>query len=237
MIVHTMPQRTPEWHAQRAKCLLTASDAGQFLLKNDQRSKDARLRRIFNYLCRDCYTGGDTMLIELAEKERKALDYNLAVQRGNILESAAIATLEEVIGQKVHPVGLITTADGLFGASTDGLIGKKAIAEAKVPLPETHLSYIIEHQQTGQMIDDYLLQVHMGLAISERDTCHFLSLSMPFTNSAGETVQHPHLHIEVKRDKFTDQVGAGLAALRDQLESVKLTLSAVHRAQRGKAVA
>jgi hypothetical protein len=235
-ITHHFPQRSPEWHAERAKCLLTASDAGAFLIKNDQRSKDARRRRILDFLCRDCYTGGEARLLELAEKERKALDYNLAVQRGNAFEDDALAALAALLGQPVEPVGLITTDDGLFGASTDGLIGDHAIAEAKVPLPETHLTYILEHRETGGMIGDYLMQVHMGLAISGRSVCHFYSHPVEF-ESGGRMIRHPHLHIEVRADATTEAVRKGLDLLRSEYLAVKATLAEVFRKQVEKEVA
>lgn len=237
MIVHRFPQRSAEWYAARAGCLLTASDAGAFLLGTDKRSRDARRRRILQHLCRECYTGGDAMLLEIAEKERKALDWNLPVQRGNTFEGAALEVLASIIGQPIEEVGLITTDDGLFGASTDGLIGETAIAETKVPLPETHLGYLLDHRATGAMVPDYLHQVHFGLAISGRETCHFYSHPVPYLDAAGVERQHPILHIVVRRDAFTESLVRGMEDFRREYLQVRGDLAAIMRDQQGKEAA
>jgi len=145
MKIYHCPQGSQEWHELRAKCLLTASTAGPFLVKNDQKSKDAREKRILKFLSQDCYVYGDAWLLELREKESKSLDYNIAVQRGNAYEAEAIACFSNITGKKVESAGILTTDDGLFGASPDGLIGDDEGLECKVPIPETHKSYLLEH--------------------------------------------------------------------------------------------
>ncbi len=223
------PQKSLPWLAIRSKCLVTASDAGPYLIKNDQKSKDARRKRILQFLCADCYRYGDPFLTDIKNKERKNMECNLPVQRGNHYESQAIDTLAEIIGREITPVGIITTDDGLFGASADGLIGDDAGAECKVPLPETHLSYLLEHAETGTMISDYLYQVHFNLAISGREIWHFYSHSVKRSEDAPEWVEHPPLHIEVHRGKFTDQLIAGMDAMRAEFGLIRGKLAAMRK--------
>ena len=221
------PQKSMEWHAIRSKCLVTASDAGPYLIKNDKVSVTARRKRILQFLCADCYRYGDPFLTDIKAKEQKNMEYNIPVQRGNHYEEQAIESLARIIGKEITPVGIITTDDGLFGASADGLIGDDSGNECKVPLPETHLSYLLEHAETGEMISDYLYQVHFNLAISGRKTWHFYSHSVKRSEDAPEWVEHPPLHIEVHRDKFTDQLIEGMDAMRQEFHVIRRKLAAM----------
>lgn len=222
MIVHRCPQRTHEWRKLRESCLVTASEAGAFLINNDQRSRGAREKRIVRFLTQDAYRYGDARLLEIREKEQRALDYNLAIQRGNAFEDQAREAFEKRAGVIINPVGLITTDDGLFGGSPDGLIGEAAGYEAKVPLPETHRLYILEHHRTGQMIEEYLHQVHFNLAVSERETWWFHSHSVKAPEDCpAPWIEDPALVIEVRRNKVTDQILAGMEVMRREFEMIR----------------
>jgi hypothetical protein len=218
------PQKSPEWHAIREKCMVTASDAGPWLVKDDKTSKAAREKRILKFLCRDCYRYGDARLLEIRERESKSLDFNLAVQRGNAFEDQAISAISRIIGKDIDPVGFISTDDGLFGASPDGLVGLIAGVECKVPLPETHLSYILEHMATGEMIGDYLYQVHFNMAVSGRDVWHFYSHSVERQDDAPEWIEHPPLHIEVRANEITSSIVTGMVRMKSEFESIRRKL-------------
>ena len=224
MIIYTpeqAPQKSLEWLTIRSKCLVTASDAGPYLIKTDKVSVAARRKRILRFLCGDCYRYGDPFLTDLKAKEQKGMEYNIPVQRGNHYEAEAITSLAEIIGREITPVGIITTDDGLFGASPDGVVGEDAGVECKVPLPETHLSYLLEHAETGEMISDYLYQVHFNLAISGRKVWHFYSHSVKRAEDAPEWVEHPPLHIEVRWDSLTEQIIAGMDAMRQEFREIR----------------
>jgi YqaJ-like viral recombinase domain len=210
------PQNSPEWLEIRSKCLVTASDAGPYLFKKDKTSANARQKRILNFLCSDCYRYGDAFLLSIKDKEQRNMAFNLAIQRGNHYEQEALGSLSSIIGQEINPVGIITTDDGLFGASPDGLIGNDAGCEVKVPLPETHLSYILEHMETGEMINEYLYQVHFNLAISGRDVWHFYSHSVRRNDEAPDWVEHPPLHIQAHRNNITESILEGMEIMRNK---------------------
>jgi hypothetical protein len=224
-----MEQGSPEWFEVRSRCLLTASNAGPFLIKNDQKSKKARERLILKFLSQDCYKYGDAWLLELREKESKSLDYNIAVQRGKAYEAEAIASFSDITGKEVEPVGLLTTNDHLFGASPDGLIGDDEGLECKVPIPETHKAYILEHLETGEMVDDYLFQVHFNLAVSERKLWHFYSHSVKHANTLRPWIQEPYLHIEVKRNNTTEDIIKGMDLMRAEYVAIRKKIAGQYK--------
>lgn len=93
------------------------------------------------------------------------------MEQGLILESEAIPFWELTTGRKVTRVGFITTDDGRFGCSPDGIIldepmnGKLLYAstncnaigiEIKCPSPHTHVKYLSE----GVVPKEYVAQVY-----------------------------------------------------------------------------
>ena len=86
------------------------------------------------------------------------------------MEKEALAWLQVETGFAIEPVGFIESDDGLFGASPDGLINGYP-AEIKCPKPSTHIQWLLE----GGLPKDHIAQVHMQMAISEKDKCYFMS--------------------------------------------------------------
>lgn len=156
------------------------------------------------------------------------MEYNLPVQRGNHYEAEAIDSLAKIIGREITPVGIITTDDGMYGASPDGLVGDDSGAEVKVTLPETHLSYLLEHAETGKMISDYLYQVHFNLAISGRKVWHFYSHSVKRGEDAPEWIEHPPLYIPVERTELTDSLSRGMETMRQEYVAIRRTIAGLY---------
>lgn len=230
MILHQCEQRGEEWRGLREQCLVTASDAGPWLIKDDKTSKTAREKRILKFLSRDCYRYGDARLLEIREKESKALDWNLAVQRGNAFEGEAITALTRIIGQPIQSVGIITTDDGFYGASPDGLVGDDSGCEVKVPLPETHLAYLLENLATGEMVGDYLHQVHFNMAVSGRDVWHFYSHSVERQHEdAPEWIEQPPLYVEVRANDITAQMVTGMVRMKSEFETIRGKLAGLYK--------
>ena len=93
---------------------------------------------------------------------------SFAMEQGLILESEAIPFWELTTGRKITRVGFITTDDGRFGCSPDGILSdwqgdeSGVIANAdcgieiKCPAPHTHVKYLSE----GVIPKEYRAQVY-----------------------------------------------------------------------------
>ena len=125
-----------------------------------------------------------------------------AMEQGTILEGEAIPLYEGVFDVTVQRVGFITTDDGRFGCSPDGLIGDDNGIEVKCPQPKTHLKYLLE----GGVPKDYLAQVHGAMYATGRPRWTFLSYSRQF----------PPLIVHVERD---EAIQTAIAAALDKFKS------------------
>ena len=94
---------------------------------------------------------------------------SFAMEQGLILESEAIPFWELTTGRKITRVGFVTTDDGRFGCSPDGLLqcvdcsSLKSLGhcscegiEIKCPAPHTHVKYLSE----GVIPKEYRAQVY-----------------------------------------------------------------------------
>jgi hypothetical protein len=103
-------------------------------------------------------------------------------------------------GYEVVKVGFITTDDGRFGASPDGLVMKdgKVIGgcELKCPLAKTHMKWA----ETGECPREYLTQVHGSLVCSELPWWDFVSYPPPARNAYEYC---PPFRVRVTPNDFT----------------------------------
>ena len=154
MIIYTAQQGSPEWKAARAG-VITGSmfrTARERLKKTGEPSSAAR-----DYAFR--------LAIERISGE--PLDEGFEtwqMRRGHELEPEARAAHELHAGLTVEPCGFVTTDDGLFGASADGLIGNDGGAEYKALVsPERLRDTLLTND-----ISDYMDQVQGGMWITGR---------------------------------------------------------------------
>jgi len=115
-----------------------------------------------------------------------------SAEQGMILEEEARPAFSFETGKTLKKVGFITTDDGLFGCSPDGLIidnkGKPLSGiEIKSPAPHTHVKYLIG----GVLPNDYLAQVHGSMFATGFKSWTFFSYRRSF----------PPFIIEVGRDE------------------------------------
>ncbi len=236
MKVHTMPQRSEEWHAIRKTVIITASEMGVFLTKNDATSAKARLSVITKNLAEPIYAdsslSGSEFLMELRAKEEKMFEYNIPVQRGNALEPEARAMYEQRTGNAVAEVGFLTDDDGLFGCSPDGIIAEHGdlrmnptaenIAanaswglEIKCPIPETHMKWLL----AGGLPDEHRCQVHGSMAVTGLNRWDFMSYCPGL----------PPLIVTVVRGSFTEEMAAGLSSLHAEYQRNGTKLKALYK--------
>jgi exodeoxyribonuclease (lambda-induced) len=130
MIVHTAPQGSPEWLEARRGCITGSrfKDARDYkaLTKADEKAGKTRGEPSAKQL-------GYAFDVARELVGGKAPDTfrNAAMRFGTEQEPIARAAYESRTGAWVDEAGFITTDDGRFGVSVDGLVGDDGIIEIK----------------------------------------------------------------------------------------------------------
>lgn len=140
-----------------------------------------------------------------------------AMRRGHELEPEAREAHEFAYGIKVEPCGFITTDDGKFGVSADGLIGEDGGSEYKCFVaPEKLRAIHIDNDPGGA-----LWQVQGGLWLTGRQWWHF-GLYCPALASCGKSLKV----IEYKRDEaIIEELETELVAFDGLVEEYRAKLS------------
>lgn len=150
----TVQQRSEDWHKCRTG-KITASRVHKLMKVNV-----AYHTYFFSLLCERLT--GETTPTPVTEAMQWGIDHE-----------------PEAIQQYVNKTGNIVNTCGFFdhptipmcGASPDGLVGDDGLVEIKCPKTSTHLEYI-----TKQKVPyEYLMQIHLQLACTERKWCDFVS--------------------------------------------------------------
>lgn len=142
---------------------------------------------------------------------------SFSVEQGMILEEEALPYFELQTNATVQRVGFITTDDGKFGCSPDGLIlGKQAepIAglEIKCPAAETHVKYLLGASLPTQ----YAAQVHGGLYATGLERWVFMSYRRGF----------PGFFAVINRDEaIIQRIQSALAIFQSNFENAKHQLN------------
>jgi hypothetical protein len=109
-------------------------------------------------------------------------------------------------GVKVQEVGFITTDDGRWGCSPDGLLGAKKGLEIKSPEIETQIGWLLD----GVLPPEHVAQVQGSMLICEADSWHFLA------RCPGA----PEMELDVARDdEFCDNLKKALDAACNRINS------------------
>lgn len=158
MIHHTHPQGSDEWIAARKGCI------------TGSRFKDARDRLADKPEKVDKKTGEVTPA-KRGEPSAKQLGYamdtarervggtvppvfqNAAMRTGTEQEPEARIAYEALTGNLVQDVGFITTDDGLFGLSPDGLIDDDGVIEIKTMVSSATLFKAVADGDISEYID------------------------------------------------------------------------------------
>lgn len=150
MIVHRMPQRSPEWSAIRAG-KLCASDAAD-MLSFTKAGKESADRRDLRF----------KLMTERLTGQPSPSDYvSEAMQRGIDKEDAARSAYEAQTGLLVDPVGFLEHDELPAGCSPDGLVSE-GLLELKCPKSATHARYL----RTDALVQEYRAQLTHALWIS-----------------------------------------------------------------------
>lgn len=151
MIIHNHPQGTPEWLAARAG-VITAS---RFKDARD-RNKPAKGEAIGKPSAK-CIGYAATVAVErIAGRPIDKVFQNWQMQEGSEQEPLARQAYDIETGNIVQEAGLITTDDGIFGYSSDGLIGADGLLEIKTLLSGDRIVKIIGDGDLSDFMDQCL---------------------------------------------------------------------------------
>ncbi len=110
------------------------------------------------------------------------------MEQGLIIESEARPWYALEYDKRVKQVGFITTDDGRFGCSPDGLIeGENCGLEIKSPAAHTHVKYLVN----GYLPKEYAAQVYGSMFVTGFKRWMFVSYRRGF----------PSLVLEIQRDE------------------------------------
>lgn len=174
MIVINCDQGSEGWHAARAGCITASMFADARAKLKSGGNKGQPTSAALDYAFR----------LAVERISGQPLDEGFStwqMKRGNELEPHARLEHELATGLIVHRAGFITTDDGIFGASADGLIGEDGGSEYKCFLaPEKLRSFHIDNDASSIMD-----QVQGCMWISGRKWWH-VGMYCPALESVGK---------------------------------------------------
>lgn len=160
MKIYDFEQYSPDWWRVR-RGIPTASRYGSILTAKTMKLAAAHDTYINELI-------GDLFDLEYGHKDEVA---NAAMRRGTAMEPESRNAYEMECDVDVRQVGFLTTDDGRFGCSPDGLIGADGGLELKNPSAHTHVAWL----RAGGLPDDHRAQVHGSLIVSGRAWWDFYS--------------------------------------------------------------
>jgi len=200
MILIQCEQGSPEWFSARVG-VITASKFSEAVstLKNgspSQASKDYAYRvaveRIYGQTTEDTYQ-------------------TFEMRRGIELEPLARMAYELRTGNLAEESGVVLSDDGIFGYSTDGLVGDDGLTEIKCPNSARKIVEIWESED----LSEYEHQIQGGLWITDRKWCDFVMYA-PQLEPIGK-----HLFVKrIERDeKFINEMSIQLFDFARRVQS------------------
>ena len=153
-------QGTDEWHALR-RGKITASAVSRLITASGKPANNDTSRAQLLQLLAERITG-----------ESEASFYGDDMARGHLLEPLA----RDLYAKHCSPVvecGFITATIGgvELGYSPDGLVGNDGLIEIKSPRQKNHLKALLANDVPAE----YVPQVQLGLAVTGRSWCDFIS--------------------------------------------------------------
>ena len=188
MIVHDVEQGSPEWFALRS--IPTASNFDKIVTSKGKPSASAK--GYMNELLATWLAGG-------APDEGYT---NAWMDRGHELEGIA-REWYEFKRDTVTQVGFVTTDNGLYGCSPDGLVGVSGGLEIKAPKGSTLVSYLL--LADGKIPTTYWGQCQGCLYVTKRDYWDFLGWhpELPPFLTRVYPDENYHAQLEIQLEKFT----------------------------------
>lgn len=192
MIIHDCLQRTPQWQRLRMG-MPTASSFDKILTSSGRASEQAQ-----SYMCR--------LLAErIIGRPLDDIFPTKWMEHGSRFEGEALNKFEESCQQHVETVGFVTTDDGKWGCSPDGVIKpENAAVEIKCPSPWKQMQYLLYGR--GK---EYRTQVQGQMLVGEYDQVYFFSY---FPGMPPVSILTP------RDDKFINVLRSALLAFSEALD-------------------
>jgi putative phage-type endonuclease len=204
-----MEQRTPEWYA--ARCGKVTGSRVADALARTKSGWGAGREKYKTQLALERLTG-----VSL-EKQFSTQAMKDGIER----EPMARAEYEAIRGVMVMEVGFVQHPRFSWGgASPDGLIGGKGVAEIKCPAPNTHADYLLRIKAESDIPGDYRQQMMWQLICAEREWCDWVSFHPDFPEKLQTKImtfspKPAELEsIEKELVVFNDEVDAMVVELR-----------------------
>lgn len=175
MIAHKCPQGSDEWLQLRLG-IPTASEFDRIVTPKELRPAAAAKKYLHQKLAEWMYG---------APLEAFVSPW---MERGQALEFEAVRYYEMERDTQTTAVGLVTTDDGMIGASPDRLVGDAGLLEQKCPALETHVGYMLD---PASLVAEYRVQVQGQLWVCAREWCDMQSYYPGF----------PSVVVRVQRDE------------------------------------
>lgn len=196
MIVHDMPQGTPEWFAVR-RGIPTSSQFATIMAKGKKAGEPSKTRKTYLYkLAGERLTG-----------EPMDSFTNGHMGRGHTMEPEARQFYAFMQDAEPQLVGFITS--GPKGCSPDSLIGNDGMLEIKTKLP--HL--MLEAHERGEFPPEHRAQCQGQLWIAEREwvdlICYWPRMKPLIVRAYRDEGYIAELAAEV--DRFNDELDALVA--------------------------
>ena len=188
MIVHTMPQRSPEWFAIRLD-KITGSEVGKFVFNTDKKALDARQNLI------------DAKIGAVADGDDSPPNWeDFWMKRGTRLEAEALSAYESYTGHEVEQVGFVSHDTLPLGVSPDALVANRAFGlEMKCPSGKIQVKRLREKVCP----EEYLPQIWLSMIVMDAPLWHFWSYHPAL----------PAFHIVVTRAEIPAAFEPGVNAL------------------------
>jgi len=191
MIVYRCQQGTAEWSALRSG-IPTASAFDNILTPKGSRSTSAT-----KYL--------HTLLAERMMGKPIVQFQSMWMERGQTLESEAVAHYESLHEVDTEKVGFVTNDARTIGASPDRFVGERGLLELKCPSEHVHVGYML----TKSVAAAYYPQAQGQIWVTERDWSDVVSYHPDL----------PHAIIHVERDeKFIALLAEAVGEFSEKLE-------------------
>lgn len=150
-------QGSPEWFA--AKCGIPSASNFDKILCTDGKVSKQRTKYLYQ-LAGETITG-------ITEETYQ----NATMLRGKEMEAEARQLYQLITGLEVKEVGFCLAES--YGASPDGLVGKKGALEIKCPTMAVHVGYLLDYYI--QPPSDYWQQLQGQLLVTDREWVDFMS--------------------------------------------------------------
>ena len=202
-------QGSQEWHAARAGCIT----ASMFKVAR-QRLKSGKSAGDFTEAAKNY-----AFRLAIERISCVPLDEGFEtwqMKRGHDLEPKARERHEMEAGVLVQRAGFVTTDDGLFGASADGLIGEDGGSEYKCLVSPEGLREVLLADDISEFID----QVQGCMWITGRAWWHF-ALYCPALESIGKDLHWRHV---ARDDDYIEALEADLVEFNRLVERYRMQL-------------